>query len=73
MPTARDVWKVLVLLCKAQGDPDTNREAFEAWSRMLPDDPQPKLELLEMAFETNNEASIRSRLDRYAPATTRTT
>src|SRR5262249_53608060 len=61
------VWRFLVLLCKSQGDPETSRNAFGEWARLLPDDPRPKLALLEMATKPNDRDATEARLKALRP------
>jgi tetratricopeptide (TPR) repeat protein len=62
-----EVWRFLVLLCKSQGDPVTSRSTFGEWARLLPDDPRPKLALLEMDIQANDRDAIRARLESIRP------
>ena len=67
-PTDRDeVWTYLFLLCKSQGDPETTRAIYNAWVRLLPDDPKPKFALLEMDIEANDQKAIHDRLNSFTP------
>jgi len=44
----------------ARGDSDGARLAYADWSRLLPDDPRPRLVLLDLALDQNDESAIRS-------------
>ena len=60
-PADRDeIWRYLMLLCKRQGDPAVARATYGEWVRLLPDDPKPKLALLEMDIEANDQGAIRA-------------
>jgi cellulose synthase operon protein C len=61
------VWKTLTQLCDAQGDRDAARAALNEWAQKVPDDPEPRLALLELAIETGDEPSIRARLEALRP------
>ena len=62
-----EVWRALLLLCRAQADPDTSRATFDAWLRLVPGDPQPKLALFDMAIEANDPKAIATALAALKP------
>jgi tetratricopeptide (TPR) repeat protein len=62
-----DVWRSLFLLCKRQGDPETTRDVYNTWARLLPEDPKPQFALLEMDIEANDQSAIRARLESLRP------
>jgi len=62
-----EVWGFLVLFCHDLGDPDASRSAYNDWTRQLPDDPRPKLALLEMEIAANDGSAIRIRLESLRP------
>jgi tetratricopeptide (TPR) repeat protein len=62
-----EVWKTLVLLCKNQGDRDTARAVFEEWARLLPNDERPKLALLGLDIQADDEQAIGASLEALRP------
>lgn len=54
------VWVALGQLEMARGDAGAARRAFAEWSRLLPDDPRPRLVLVELAIEDGDEKTIHS-------------
>ena len=56
------VWETSGRHLSARGDVAGAREAYQAWARLLPDDPRPRLVLLELALEGNDEAEAGSLL-----------
>lgn len=57
------VWEALGRIDAARGEVATARAAFEQWARLLPDDPRPRLALLELAQSTGDEAAVRAAVE----------
>ncbi len=53
------VWIALGQLCAGQGDRVEARKAYDQWARLLPDDPRPKLALLELDLAAGDEVASR--------------
>jgi tetratricopeptide (TPR) repeat protein len=67
-PAEREsVWTFLVLLLRRQGDPKTSRDAFNTWAQLLPEDPKPKLALLELEIAADDQKAIQARLESLRP------
>ena len=57
------VWIALGQLETARGDVDSARAAYTEWARLLPDDPRPRLVLLELALDQRDDATVRARVE----------
>ena len=57
------VWEALGRLDAARGDLTSARIAYGEWAKLLPDDPRPRLALLELAQTSGDEATVRSTVD----------
>jgi tetratricopeptide (TPR) repeat protein len=57
------VWVALGQLEMARGDTAAARRAFAEWSRLLPDDPRPRLVLVELAIDEGDEKTIHTLVD----------
>jgi tetratricopeptide (TPR) repeat protein len=57
------VWIALARLETSQGRPAEARRAYQEWSRLAPDDPRPRLVMMEMAIDQNDEATVRSTVE----------
>ena len=52
------VWKTLGEFYQAKGDFDSARGSFEAWAKLNPENPEPRLALVEVAFAAGDEAAV---------------
>ena len=57
------LWEGLGRLDVARGDLLKARDSFTEWSRLLPDDPRPRLALVELALASGDESSVRSTVE----------
>jgi cellulose synthase operon protein C len=54
------IWRALGQLDASQGDLDGARNAYLECARLLPEDPRPRLALLDLAMNSGDEAMVRS-------------
>lgn len=52
------LWKNLGDLDRARGDLSSARMAYHSWSLLQPDNPEPRLSLVELALASNDDAAI---------------
>ena len=57
------VWMALGRLETARGNLEAARTAYAEWGRLLPNDPRPRLVLLDLAFEQKDEKEVRARVE----------
>ena len=57
------IWEAVGQLDATRGDFASARASFSQWSRLLPDDPRPRLALVELAQVANDEAAIHSTVE----------
>jgi tetratricopeptide (TPR) repeat protein len=62
------VWRALAELCASQGDVAQARRAYAEWSRLLPDDPRPKLATLKFALDHRDRALAQAAVDQLRGA-----
>jgi tetratricopeptide (TPR) repeat protein len=62
------VWRALAELLASQGDVTRARRAFAEWSRLLPDDPRPKLATLKLALDHHDRALAQAVVDQLRGA-----
>ncbi|MFO0910979.1 MAG: tetratricopeptide repeat protein [Isosphaeraceae bacterium] len=62
------IWVALGQLETEQGDAQAARLAYSAWSALVPEDPRPRLLLVELALNQNDEAGARKALDELGAA-----
>jgi tetratricopeptide (TPR) repeat protein len=60
----RELWQALGRLRMAQGDYDGARDAFLSWSKLTPADPEPILDLIEVALLANRIPEAERYIDR---------
>jgi len=65
LPTAQrgKVWEALGRLRAAGGDPAGARRAFADWAKLAPDDPRPRLAMLDLALTGSDEAAARATVE----------
>jgi tetratricopeptide (TPR) repeat protein len=54
------IWRTLGQLEASQGNLDAARKAYLEYARLLPDDPQPRLDLLVLAMNSSDDALVHS-------------
>jgi len=52
------LWKALGELYRARDDPAAARSAFSEWARLQPENPEPKIALLDLALAANDDAAV---------------
>ena len=57
------VWVTLGQLESARGNDAEARRAYAEWARLLPEDPRPRLVLLELALKQTDKTAVRNRVD----------
>ena len=57
------IWEALGRLDAARGDLKGARASFTEWSKLLPEDPRPRLALVELAQASGDESAIRSTVE----------
>ncbi|MBX6312818.1 MAG: tetratricopeptide repeat protein [Isosphaeraceae bacterium] len=57
------IWQFLGNLYAAQRDRAEARKAYTRWAELLPDDPQPRLFLMELALAEGDEAGLKAHLE----------
>lgn len=55
-----EIWIALGQIESARGDHEAARQAYAEWARLQPEDPRPKLVLLELALTEGNETAIKT-------------
>ncbi|WP_435011794.1 tetratricopeptide repeat protein (plasmid) [Tundrisphaera lichenicola] len=58
-----EVWEALGRLDASRGDLAGARSAFTEWGRLLPEDPRPRLALLDLAEAVGDEATLRATVE----------
>jgi tetratricopeptide (TPR) repeat protein len=58
VPERVQIWRTLGRLEASQGDLDRARDAYLEYARLLPDDPQPRLEMLALAMNSGDEKLV---------------
>jgi predicted Zn-dependent protease len=54
------LWKALGDLHRRLNDPSGARTAYAEWARLAPQDPQPTLQILELALAANDESAVQA-------------
>ncbi|MGE3822292.1 MAG: tetratricopeptide repeat protein, partial [Isosphaeraceae bacterium] len=55
-----EIWIALGQIETARGDDEAARQAYAEWARLQPEDPRPRLVLLELALTEGNETAIKT-------------
>ena len=58
-----EVWEALGRLDASRGDLPGARAAYTEWGRLLPEDPRPRLALLDLAEAVGDEAALRATVE----------
>ena len=57
------VWMAAGQYASAQGDLAATREAVEEWGRLVPEDPRPRLAILDLLLKQGNESAARTTVE----------